>query len=91
MDFHQGHVDSAFRIQRGRINREIAPVDHQVIFYFTHPGTHPSLNEDVLLGIMEDGEKVDGSFYIYAPNKGAPVFFAVAFLATGGVHLWQAM
>ncbi|KAI1659413.1 hypothetical protein F4813DRAFT_332950 [Daldinia decipiens] len=40
---------------------------------------------------MEDGKKVDGSFYIYAPNKGAPVFFAVAFLATGGVHLWQAI
>lgn len=29
---------------------------------------------------------VEGSYWIYAPNKGAPVFFAVAFAASG---LWQ--
>ncbi|KAI0836795.1 RTA1 like protein-domain-containing protein [Hypoxylon sp. FL0890] len=39
---------------------------------------------------MEDGKVVDGSIWIYAPNKGAPVFFAVAFLATGAAHAWQA-
>ncbi|OTA65917.1 hypothetical protein K449DRAFT_297963, partial [Hypoxylon sp. EC38] len=39
---------------------------------------------------MEDGKIVDGSIWVYAPNKGAPVFFAVAFLTTGAVHAWQA-
>ncbi|KAI1412671.1 RTA1 like protein-domain-containing protein [Hypoxylon sp. FL1857] len=39
---------------------------------------------------MEDGKVVPESIWIYAPNKGAPVFFAVAFLATGIVHAWQA-
>ncbi|OLN87622.1 Protein RTA1-like protein 6 [Colletotrichum chlorophyti] len=32
---------------------------------------------------------VDGSFFFYAPNKGAPVFFAVAFAASGILHFWQ--
>lgn len=40
---------------------------------------------------MEDGQYVDGSIWFYAPNKGAPVFFAVAFAISGGVHFWQAM
>ncbi|KAI1340677.1 RTA1 like protein-domain-containing protein [Xylariaceae sp. FL0016] len=40
---------------------------------------------------MDDGKYVEGSVWFYAPNKGAPVFFAVAFAATGAVHLWQAM
>ncbi|KAI1080270.1 RTA1 like protein-domain-containing protein [Whalleya microplaca] len=40
---------------------------------------------------MENGKYVEGSIWLYAPNKGAPVFFAVAFLATGAVHFWQAM
>ncbi|KAH9904576.1 RTA1 like protein-domain-containing protein [Xylariomycetidae sp. FL2044] len=31
------------------------------------------------------------SVWLYAPNKGAPVFFAVAFLATGATHLWQSI
>ncbi|KAI0016352.1 RTA1 like protein-domain-containing protein [Xylariomycetidae sp. FL0641] len=39
---------------------------------------------------MEDGKYVDGSIWLYAPNKGAPVFFAVAFLATAIAHAWQA-
>ncbi|KAI0005211.1 RTA1 like protein-domain-containing protein [Xylariaceae sp. FL0662B] len=39
---------------------------------------------------METGEYVLGSVWFYAPNKGAPVFFAVAYLATGAVHAWQA-
>ncbi|KAL3293276.1 Rtm1p [Colletotrichum asianum] len=38
---------------------------------------------------MTDGNYVDGSYYFYAPNKGAPVFFAVAFLASGMMHFWQ--
>ncbi|KAK8015896.1 hypothetical protein PG991_008784 [Apiospora marii] len=38
---------------------------------------------------MEDGRYVDGSPWFYAPNKGAPIFFAVAFFASGCCHLWQ--
>ncbi|CAK7244940.1 MAG: hypothetical protein STHCBS139747_006506 [Sporothrix thermara] len=38
---------------------------------------------------MEDGKYVDGSIYIYAPNKGAPVFFAVFFLASCLLHVYQ--
>ncbi|KAI1760902.1 RTA1 like protein-domain-containing protein [Hypoxylon sp. FL1150] len=39
---------------------------------------------------MEDGHYVDGSIWFYEPNRGAPIFFAVAYLATGAVHFWQA-
>lgn len=39
--------------------------------------------------MMEDGRYVDGSVYFYAPNKGAPVFFAVAFAASGFFHIYQ--
>ncbi|MCJ1277497.1 hypothetical protein MMC21_005310 [Puttea exsequens] len=38
---------------------------------------------------MEDGKYVDGSIWFYAPNKGAPVVFAVFFAASCAVHLWQ--
>ncbi|KAJ9305996.1 hypothetical protein DTO217A2_4468 [Paecilomyces variotii] len=38
---------------------------------------------------MEDGKPVDGSLYIYAPNKGAPIFFAFAFAVSAFYHLWQ--
>lgn len=38
---------------------------------------------------MSDGKYVDGSIYFYAPNKGAPVFFAVAFAASGICHIYQ--
>ncbi|KAM7196311.1 hypothetical protein V8F33_006220 [Rhypophila sp. PSN 637] len=38
---------------------------------------------------MEDGKYVDGSIYFYAPNKGAPVFFAVAFATSGAYHAYQ--
>jgi hypothetical protein len=34
---------------------------------------------------------VDGSWFFYAPNKGAPVFFAVGFAASGAFHIWQCM
>ncbi|KAI1385305.1 RTA1 like protein-domain-containing protein [Hypoxylon trugodes] len=39
---------------------------------------------------MEDGRFVKDSYWFYAPNKGAPIFFAIAYLATGLVHFWQA-
>ncbi|KAK1830524.1 hypothetical protein QBC39DRAFT_372776 [Podospora conica] len=35
------------------------------------------------------GEYVEGSLYFYAPNKGAPIFFAVAFAASGLYHAYQ--
>ncbi|GAB1311460.1 hypothetical protein MFIFM68171_01670 [Madurella fahalii] len=40
---------------------------------------------------MSDGrlETVPGSIWFYAPNQGAPVFFTVAFAASGIFHLWQ--
>ncbi|KAK3906252.1 protein RTA1 [Staphylotrichum tortipilum] len=38
---------------------------------------------------MENGEHVPGSVYFYAPNKGAPVFFAFAFAVSGGFHTYQ--
>ncbi|KAL2256340.1 hypothetical protein VTK26DRAFT_1819 [Humicola hyalothermophila] len=38
---------------------------------------------------MEDGKHVPGSVYFYAPNKGAPVFFAIAFASTGAFHIYQ--
>ncbi|KAJ4291553.1 hypothetical protein N0V88_006151 [Collariella sp. IMI 366227] len=38
---------------------------------------------------MGSGEPVPGSVYFYAPNKGAPVFFAVAFAASGFFHIYQ--
>ncbi|TDZ35125.1 Lipid-translocating exporter-like protein RTA1 [Colletotrichum spinosum] len=38
---------------------------------------------------MTDGNYVDGSYYFYAPNKGAPIFFALAFAASGVLHFWQ--
>lgn len=35
------------------------------------------------------GEYVDRSIYFYAPNKGAPVFFAIGFAASGLYHAYQ--
>jgi hypothetical protein len=32
---------------------------------------------------------VPGSVYFYAPNKGAPVFFALAFALSGSYHIYQ--
>ncbi|KAI1207754.1 uncharacterized protein F4807DRAFT_468994 [Annulohypoxylon truncatum] len=40
---------------------------------------------------MENGLHVEDSIWFYAPNKGVPVFFAIAFATSGGVHFWQAM
>ncbi|KAF9887528.1 hypothetical protein FE257_010106 [Aspergillus nanangensis] len=38
---------------------------------------------------MSDGQPVSGSLYIYAPNKGAPVFFTAAFAISAVFHIWQ--
>ncbi|CAI4211679.1 unnamed protein product [Parascedosporium putredinis] len=38
---------------------------------------------------MANGEYVPGSYYFYAPNKGAPIFFTIAFFCTGAFHLYQ--
>lgn len=34
---------------------------------------------------------VDGSFWFYAPNQGATIFFLFAFLTSGLIHVWQTM
>lgn len=38
---------------------------------------------------MEDGQYVNGSLWFYAPNKGAPVVWAVLFAISGGTHAYQ--
>ncbi|KAK3305548.1 uncharacterized protein B0T15DRAFT_532676 [Chaetomium strumarium] len=38
---------------------------------------------------MVSGNYVPGSVYFYAPNKGAPVFFALAFALSGSYHAYQ--
>ncbi|KAK0643769.1 hypothetical protein B0T16DRAFT_513063 [Cercophora newfieldiana] len=38
---------------------------------------------------MAAGDPVPGSLFIYAPNQGAPVFFAVAFAISAVGHFWQ--
>ncbi|KAF7526201.1 hypothetical protein G7054_g10852 [Neopestalotiopsis clavispora] len=38
---------------------------------------------------MEDGQPVPGSLYVYAPDKGAPIFFAVAFAVSAVGHIYQ--
>lgn len=38
---------------------------------------------------MADGDYVYGSFWFYVPNKGAAVFFFIAFLVTTIAHFWQ--
>ncbi|OHX00263.1 RTA1 domain-containing protein [Colletotrichum incanum] len=38
---------------------------------------------------MTDGNYVDGSYFFYAPNKGAPLFFTIAFATSGILHFWQ--
>ncbi|KAI0010165.1 putative RTA1 domain protein [Xylariaceae sp. FL0662B] len=38
---------------------------------------------------MGNGQPVPGSLFVYAPNKGAPVFFTVAYAASAIGHIWQ--
>ncbi|SPO05513.1 related to Rtm1p [Cephalotrichum gorgonifer] len=35
------------------------------------------------------GDYVPGSYYFYAPNHGAAIFFAIAFAVSGVIHLYQ--
>lgn len=39
---------------------------------------------------MPHGDRAEGSIWYYAPNKGAPVFFAAAFAASAIWHARQA-
>ncbi|WVO15600.1 hypothetical protein L204_103260 [Cryptococcus depauperatus] len=36
-----------------------------------------------------EGEIVPGSFFVYAPNHGAAIFFTIAFSISGIIHFWQ--
>ncbi|KAK0384211.1 hypothetical protein NLU13_8299 [Sarocladium strictum] len=38
---------------------------------------------------FEDANQMDGSFYFYDPNKGAAIFFTIAFFVSGVLHVWQ--
>ncbi|KAF7597034.1 hypothetical protein BBP40_010508 [Aspergillus hancockii] len=38
---------------------------------------------------MGDGDIVPGSLYVYAPNKGAAIFFTIVYAASAVGHLWQ--
>ncbi|UKZ78943.1 hypothetical protein TrVFT333_006690 [Trichoderma virens FT-333] len=38
---------------------------------------------------MAAGDPILYSLYIYAPNRGAPIFFAVAFAISAVFHIWQ--
>ncbi|KAF4415600.1 Rtm1p [Fusarium acutatum] len=38
---------------------------------------------------MSDGKYVDGSYWFYAPNKGAAIFFCLAFCCTGCFHNYR--
>ena len=38
-----------------------------------------------------DLRKGEGSLWFYAPNKGAPIAFAILFAISGAIHLYQTM
>ncbi|KAL2833875.1 hypothetical protein BDW59DRAFT_179506 [Aspergillus cavernicola] len=38
---------------------------------------------------MANGEPVLGSLFVYAPNKGAPIFFTLAYAVSAVCHIWQ--
>ncbi|GAW26146.1 hypothetical protein SAMD00023353_2201520 [Rosellinia necatrix] len=40
---------------------------------------------------MEEEQQLLKNIWFYDPNKGAAIFFAIAFAATGAVHCWQAV
>ncbi|KAL4729631.1 hypothetical protein ACLX1H_004052 [Fusarium chlamydosporum] len=40
---------------------------------------------------MSGGKYVDGSYWFYAPNKGAAIFVCIMFCLTGCFHVWQCM
>ncbi|GES66690.1 RTA1 domain protein [Aspergillus terreus] len=37
------------------------------------------------------GQIVPGNLYIYIPNKGAPIFFTIAFAISAAGHIWQCL
>ncbi|KAJ0121935.1 RTA1 domain-containing protein [Diaporthe amygdali] len=39
--------------------------------------------------MAQNGEAILGSLYVYAPNKGAPIFFIIVFAISAITHLWQ--
>ncbi|KAI7785006.1 hypothetical protein LA080_008405 [Diaporthe eres] len=39
--------------------------------------------------MAQDGQAILGSLYVYAPNKGAPIFFTIAYAISAIFHLWQ--
>ncbi|KAI1370493.1 hypothetical protein F4677DRAFT_451371 [Hypoxylon crocopeplum] len=38
---------------------------------------------------MSAGEPILYSLYVYAPNKGAPIFFTIAYAISAAFHIWQ--
>ncbi|KAL4737170.1 hypothetical protein BDV11DRAFT_160589 [Aspergillus similis] len=38
---------------------------------------------------MANGEPILGSLYVYAPNKGAPIFFTIAYALSAAAHVLQ--
>ncbi|KAL4953780.1 hypothetical protein BDW69DRAFT_194579 [Aspergillus filifer] len=38
---------------------------------------------------MANGDPILWSLYVYAPNKGAPIFFTITYALSAGVHIWQ--
>ncbi|KAH6838475.1 hypothetical protein B0I37DRAFT_449552 [Chaetomium sp. MPI-CAGE-AT-0009] len=38
---------------------------------------------------MSAGEPILYSLYVYAPNRGAPIFFTIAFVISAVFHIWQ--
>ncbi|KAL4903145.1 hypothetical protein BDW74DRAFT_186471 [Aspergillus multicolor] len=38
---------------------------------------------------MANGEPVLWSLYVYVPNKGAPIFFTIAYAISAAAHIWQ--
>ncbi|KAL4797773.1 hypothetical protein BDV19DRAFT_386809 [Aspergillus venezuelensis] len=38
---------------------------------------------------MTNGDPILWSLYVYAPNKGAPIFFTIAYALAAGLHIWQ--
>jgi hypothetical protein len=41
--------------------------------------------------ILPDHAKEPGSLWFYAPNKGAPIAFAILFAISGAVHFYQTL
>lgn len=53
------------------------------------PSTNLTSVSQYLWDTLTDTSKVLGSLYVYAPNKGAPIFFTIAYAISAVFHLWQ--